>query len=123
MTHGENLVLGRENSETKVENVPAFYRILRERKDRKVFEVKAHPMLSKLFELRQYKTMKFPITTVPMLVPPLPWNSTQRGGYLLRLSEFCRLPLNGLGEEELKEMSRKCDSAYAIFDSLNQLGK
>ena len=28
-----------------------------------------------------------------------------------------------LTEEELKEMSRKHDSAYAIFDSLNQLGK
>ena len=78
LTHGEKLVLGKQNSQAKVENVPAFYRILRERRERKIFEIKAHPMLSKIFELRQYKTMKFPITTVPMLVPTLPWNSTQR---------------------------------------------
>ena len=57
--------------------VPAIYKILRDRKDRKVFEIKAHPMVSKLFEMKLYNSIKFSVTDVPMLVPPLPWNSTQ----------------------------------------------
>ena len=47
----------------------------------------------------------------------------QRGGFLLRPSDFRRLPLNDVGEAEQSEISQKCDTAYAIFDSLNQLGK
>ena len=73
--------------------------------------------------MKQCTSMKFPITTVPMLVPPVPWSSTQRGGYVLRPSVFCRLPFNALGEVELKNYDKKRDTAYAIFDSLNQLGK
>ena len=116
-----NLVFD-EKRESKNE-VPAIYKILRQRKDKAVFEIKAHPILTKLFEMKQYSSMKFPITAMPMLVPPLPWSSTQRGGFVLRPSVFCRLPFNGLGEVELKELSKKRDTAYPIFDSLNQLGK
>ena len=62
---------------TDTHRVPAIYKILRDRKDRKVFEIKAHPMVSKLFEMKLYNSIKFSVTDVPMLVPPLPWNSTQ----------------------------------------------
>ena len=62
---------------TDTHRVPAIYKILRDRKDRKVFEIKAHPMVSKLFEMKLYNSIKFSVTHVPMLVPPLPWNSTQ----------------------------------------------
>ena len=41
----------------------------------------------------------------------------------MRPSDFRRLPLNDVGEAEHSEISQKCDTAYAIFDSLNQLGK
>ena len=62
---------------TDTHRVPAIYKILRDRKDRKVFEIKAHPMVSKLFEMKLYNSIKFSVTDVPMLVPPLPWNSTK----------------------------------------------
>ena len=78
-----NLVFGQkqkqENENEKSDKVPAIYKILRDRKDKKVYEIKAHPMVSKLFEMKQHKSIKFAVTEVPMYVPPLPWSSTKVG--------------------------------------------
>ena len=107
----------------KKDSVPAIYRVLRSRKEKKIVELKPHPILAKLFEMNQSNSLHFMTTHLPMLVPPLPWMSTSRGGFLLRPVIFTRLPQNDLTANDLQKWSERCDSAYAIFDSLNQLGK
>ena len=104
-------------------SVPVLYTVVRLRKDRQQFELKPHPILSKLFELHFSKEFKFDVEDLPMLIPPLPWSSTHRGGFLLKNITFCRLPTNDLSDKELNDWSKKCDVAYPIFDSLNLLGK
>ena len=105
-----------------VTEVPALYIISRERTKKTQEEIKPHPLLSKFYELFKNYFSKFSGSHVPMLVPPLPWSSTQRGGNLVCPSEFRRMPFNELGYAEKEHLLKKCDMAYPVFDSLNILG-
>lgn len=100
---------------------PALYGVLRTRPNKVTLEIKPHPILSKLFERKKLSSMKFSSSFVPMLVPPLPWSSQSRGGFYLRPSDFCRFP-ESPSLLELENIGKKWDGAYAVFDSLNQLG-
>ena len=105
-----------------VTEVPALYIISRERTKKTQEEIKPHPLLSRFYELFKNYFSKFSSSHVPMLVPPLPWSSTQRGGNLVCPSEFRRMPFNELGYAEKEHLLKKCDVAYPVFDSLNILG-
>ena len=117
-----NIKQAPENQEIKNQEVPALYVISRERTKKTQEEIKAHPLLSKFYELLKTYKAKFSSSHVPMLVPPVPWSSTQRGGYLICPSEFRRMPNNDLGLAEKDYLLKKCNVAYPVFDSLNALG-
>ena len=101
---------------------PAFYKLLRHRKDRMNIELKPHPVLSRIFELNKVTRLFFNATDVPMLVPPLPWSSTSRGGFYLKQCIFTRLPEGDIHSTSPDYVIEKSDTAYPVFDALNQLG-
>jgi DNA-directed RNA polymerase len=102
---------------------PALYKVYRARSDNtQIEEVKPHPVLSKLFALAKYSSLRFSASELPMLIPPVPWSSSARGGYLLKSADFSRIREEGRYAVELEEIREKSNSAYAVFDSLNQLG-
>ena len=112
-----------EDSEIKQHNsTPAFYKLLRHRNNRLNEELKPHPVLSKLFEIHRSSDLTFYAKDVPMTTPPLPWQSTKRGGFYLRQPVFARLPPGEFQAMDPDSIAEKSDEAYPVFDSLNQLG-
>ena len=109
--------------EEKKNCVPAIYRVQRLREKGTSFEIRAHPILSKLFEMKPSDNLALHSSTVPMLVPPLPWSAPDRGGFMIRPSVFCRLPQNDLSDKQLNDYSERQRDAHPVFDALNVLGK
>ena len=102
---------------------PAFLRHLTTNDGRSIECLAVHPRVSQIYENFKLEKLKFPIWSVPMIVPPLPWISTKRGGFLTRPYEFTRLPKSDLKTGEIIEWEKRNDKAYPVFDSLNQLGE
>lgn len=96
----------------------AFYKVLRTRgKGRELEEVKPHPVLTSLFAIGKLSELSFPVTELPMLVPPRPWVSDSSGGYLIHEVEMTRRPV-----QEAVETPRLPDKLLPTLDALNQLG-
>ncbi|XP_023015576.2 mitochondrial RNA polymerase [Leptinotarsa decemlineata] len=102
--------------------LPAFYTVFRMQPQTRysIEEVKPHPLLSKLVRQSFPETLTFTINEMPMVCPPVPWISTELGGYLLMPSEFIRLPVESTTQRQrLREVGPQ--QLYPNFDALNQL--
>lgn len=53
-------------------------------------EVKPHPLLARLLRGACLPYLSFNVTEVPMVIPPVPWNSLQSGGYVIAKTNFIR---------------------------------
>ncbi|CAG9865430.1 unnamed protein product [Phyllotreta striolata] len=106
---------------TKHKNhLPAFYTIFRTQGRIVKEEVKPHPILSKLYKQSNPETLTFPAWEVPMMCPPVPWISTQVGGYFISPCDVIRLPLQASSQKNrLQEVGSQ--QLYPSLDALNQL--
>lgn len=102
-------------------NYPAFYNIFRYENRKLKEEVKPHPVLVKLVKASVPETLTFPIDEVPMVCPPVPWTSTENGGYLITNSLMVRLPPYAQAQKKIL-MKTPVQKLFPVFDSLNQLG-
>ncbi|KAK8723017.1 hypothetical protein OTU49_012002 [Cherax quadricarinatus] len=99
---------------------PAVYEVERMKGYRTVDNIKPSPALVELFQKAAKSTLTFESMVSPMLCPPLPWVSTQLGGYLLINAKIVRLPYNA---HQQKQRMAECGNQqlYPVMDSLNQL--
>ncbi|XP_072382845.1 DNA-directed RNA polymerase, mitochondrial [Diabrotica undecimpunctata] len=106
---------------TKHKNyLPAFYTIFRNQGRLVKEEVKPHPVLSKLYRQSNPETLTFPTYEVPMVCPPIPWISTDIGGYLVSPCDVIRLPTQATSQKgRLNEVGSQ--QLYPSLDALNQL--
>ncbi|CAG9817637.1 unnamed protein product [Phaedon cochleariae] len=103
-----------------VNHLPAFYTIFRTQGRLVKEEVKPHPILSKLYRHSLPETLTFPAWEVPMLCPPVPWVSTETGGYLASPCDVVRLPQQATAQRQrMAEAGTR--QLYPSLDSLNQL--
>ena len=100
----------------------AFFKIFRKRKGlMDVEELKPHPALSAVFDLRVQAVLRFPATEIPMVCPPIPWLSTATGGYMIRPTKLIKYPDIGFTEHEDLIAALPPDRLNPVLDSLNQL--
>lgn len=101
--------------------LPAFYTVYKYSNHAVKEEVKAHPLLARLFRGACLPFLTFNVAEVPMVVPPVPWTSLFSGGYIIAKTNFIRLPHQAfLQWERLNKLPNS--QLYPCFDSLNQLG-
>ncbi|QQP56671.1 DNA-directed RNA polymerase [Caligus rogercresseyi] len=127
--HGQRVKFNQKNIPCRSSLVPRALQIYRQRKFSQVEEIKPHPILSKLFNYAKLSSLKFNTNELPMVVPPLPWISSSRGGYLLTNSDFVRA---GELAEENNVSKDWADSSHhttsiqqgvkPVMDSINVLG-
>lgn len=98
----------------------AFYTLFRSHGHLVKEEVKANPVLFKLYRGSQQETLPFDANQVPMFCPPQPWSSTRSGGYLLAKSDLVRLQKTGFQVCDRIE-NAPLENLYPALDSLNQL--
>ena len=108
-------------------STPAFFKLFRSRINTKhqLEEMKALPILVKIFSMNKFDSLEFDATEMPMTVPPVPWTSPDHGGFLLRNSVFVRQPIQGRIKtfvNDRDEVEIRNQKIYPVFDSLNQLG-
>ncbi|XP_072047348.1 DNA-directed RNA polymerase, mitochondrial-like [Amphiura filiformis] len=108
------------NPQAERKLIPAFYNVYIFKGTKNVNYIKPHPTLVDLIEGAKEPDMTFDTTVLPMLVPPLPWNSCKYGGYLLTETRIARCPEGSQQDQELSDPSRLKDW-YPVMDSLNQL--
>lgn len=65
--------------------------------------------------------LSFDAALLPMLSPPLPWNSHRIGGYLLSPVPLVRLPPHA-SQQKLRLNSTPNQQLYPALDALNALG-
>jgi DNA-directed RNA polymerase len=110
---------------SKITNfVSALYKLYRLRTEqRNVEEVKAHPVLLKLFGPQKFQKIRFLTPELPMLVPSVPWLSPNHGGFLLETANFVRAGVDSSSSPlEASVLESRLSQAYPVFDCLNQLG-
>ncbi|KAG5895035.1 hypothetical protein JTB14_014773 [Gonioctena quinquepunctata] len=106
---------------TKHKNyLPAFYTIFRTQGRILKEEVKPHPVLSKLYRQSVPETLTFPTYELPMICPPVPWISTETGGYLVSPCEVVRLPYQATSQKQ-RFLEVGSQQLYPNLDALNQL--
>nr|XP_033937151.1 DNA-directed RNA polymerase, mitochondrial [Pseudochaenichthys georgianus] len=99
--------------------IPLIYHMYTFRSTRQVGFIKPHPILSQM-QLEAMETkLTFDSYVMPMLCPPVPWNSVKSGAYLLTPSQLMRTAEGATQHEELLE---QCQNLHAVLDTLNQLG-
>ncbi|MPC14571.1 DNA-directed RNA polymerase, mitochondrial [Portunus trituberculatus] len=99
---------------------PAIYEVERTKGYRTVDEIKPSPSLVELYQKAAKPTLTFESIVSPMVCPPIPWVSTNLGGYLLNDAKIVRLPYSAYQQKQRME---ECGNQqlYPIMDSLNQL--
>ena len=95
----------------------AFYKIYRTTGVYRDPQLKVHPALSKIFN----NTLIFEAEKLPMLTPPLPWQSPISGGYFLDQCTLLRLTDNRKGEQSTLIDKNHSSNMYPVYDSLNVL--
>lgn len=100
--------------------LPAFYSLYRTQGHVIKEEVKAHPVVTRLFRGAAMPKIFFNANALPMQCPPKPWAHWNAGGYLVVNTDMLRLP-----PQATQQIQRLSDiglpSLYPSFDSLNQL--
>lgn len=100
--------------------LPAFYTIFRSQGRIVKEEVKPHPILSRLYRSSVPETLTFPTCEVPMVCPPVPWTSTETGGFLLMPCDVMRLPPQAQTPKK-RLLESESEQLYPSLDALNQL--
>ncbi|KAL3047593.1 hypothetical protein OYC64_021729 [Pagothenia borchgrevinki] len=107
------------NPDFKEKLIPLIYHMYTFRSTRQVGFIKPHPILSQI-QLEAMETkLTFDSYVMPMLCPPVPWNSAKSGAYLLTPSQLMRTAEGATQHEVLLE---QCQNLHAVLDALNQLG-
>lgn len=104
-------------SKTNKKEESAFYKIYRTTGVYRDPQLKVHPALSKIFK----HSLIFEAGKLPMLTPPLPWQSPISGGYFLDQCELLRLIDNKRGEQSNLIHKNHSSNMYPVYDSLNVL--
>lgn len=94
----------------------AFHKIYRIHGVFKDPEIKVHPLLNKLFS----SSLIFESNKMPMIIPPMPWHSSNQGGYFLSKSNLLRLSSN-MKEQRIMVENTPPSNMFPIYDSLNTL--
>ncbi|XP_059144308.1 DNA-directed RNA polymerase, mitochondrial-like [Physella acuta] len=82
-------------------------------------EIKLHPAVSKLFKMDNMESFSFEPSTVPMIVPPIPWISKNIGGLFFGSNSLIRLSSDINNIDVLNDVKETQFSA--VLDSLNTL--
>lgn len=101
--------------------VPAFYVVFRTKGLKTRKEIKPHPSLIKYYLDSNHRKLSFDTSTLPMLSPPMPWNTYQNGGYLLSLAPLVRLPFFA-SQQKTRLQDTPYRELYPSLDALNFLG-
>ncbi|XP_015431251.1 PREDICTED: DNA-directed RNA polymerase, mitochondrial, partial [Dufourea novaeangliae] len=101
-------------------SIPAFYTLFRNKKTYLAEQIKPHPIVSKIYKESQLEILSFKSIFVPSYVPPFPWISVLRGGYIATETDFVRSPIN-TDTPMQKLQSTPLQQLHLVFDSLNQL--
>ncbi|KAK9496675.1 hypothetical protein O3M35_013072 [Rhynocoris fuscipes] len=101
--------------------LPAFYTVYKTTNHIVKDEVKPHPLVARLYRGACLPMLTFNVAEVPMLIPPVPWNSLTSGGYLVAKTNLIRLANQAVLQWERLNNSPK-SQIYPCLDSLNQLG-
>ncbi|XP_035228391.1 DNA-directed RNA polymerase, mitochondrial-like isoform X2 [Stegodyphus dumicola] len=98
----------------------AFYTVY-ETKDIKLYkQIRAHPLLCKLYRDAKLDYLEFNVNVVPMLSPPRPWVKYDFGGLLVTKVPFIRFPDHAM--HQLNYYSKvPTQQLNPCFDSLNSL--
>ncbi|KAM6168686.1 DNA-directed RNA polymerase, mitochondrial [Erethizon dorsatum] len=101
--------------------VPVLYHVYTFRGIRQIGLLRPHPAFIQLLEDAAEPTLIFEATDMPMLCPPLPWTSSQAGGFLLSPTKLMRSVEGSLQHQHLLE---SCPPAelHGALDALTQLG-
>lgn len=96
-----------------------LYVIYRNRELKVRREVRMHQKLKQVYDRAKTDILLFNTNEIPMVCYPMPWLSSNYGGYLSTESTLMRLPL---GEEEILVDKVPEPQLYPSLDALNQLG-
>ena len=96
--------------------VPAFLTLYSRNKIKLQEEIRSNVVFSKLFTEAQIDDIHFEASMLPMLVPPVPWTSPKRGGFLFTGVEIIRENLN---EVSICRNKLKNQNLNAVYDALN----
>eukprot|EP00943_MAST-04B_sp_MAST-4B-sp1_P005872 g5872.t1 len=100
----------------EIRKVPALYHTYYCKDGKRVGVIRVHPKvfddLRSLSQLLNLSNTKYK----PMVVPPLPWKSPTKGGYLALPSKLVRVNQNAVTERELE-----ASDLTLLFDGLNAL--
>ncbi|GFS14427.1 DNA-directed RNA polymerase [Elysia marginata] len=100
--------------------VPAFSAmVMSDRSTHINAELKLHPVVSRLFAVDTSEFLSFTPYAMPMLVPPVPWISSNSGSLLLGSNAVVRMRPNYMYLNPLK--TAKKNRYSAVLDSLNTL--
>ncbi|XP_023572671.1 DNA-directed RNA polymerase, mitochondrial [Octodon degus] len=101
--------------------VPVLYHVYTFRGVRQIGLLRPHPAFIKLLENAAEPVLIFEATDMPMLCPPLPWTSSQAGGFLLSATKLIRSVEGSVQHLHLLE---NCPPAelHGALDALTQLG-
>ncbi|XP_044740282.1 DNA-directed RNA polymerase, mitochondrial [Chrysoperla carnea] len=102
--------------------LPAFYTLFRTQGHIVKEEIKAHPVITRLFQGAALPQITFHASLLPMYCPPKPWVDYNGGGYLVTHTDMLRLPPQATQQIERVTQHSDKTQLYPSFDSLNQLG-
>ncbi|XP_005406090.1 PREDICTED: DNA-directed RNA polymerase, mitochondrial [Chinchilla lanigera] len=101
--------------------VPVLYHVYTFRGIRQIGLLRPHPAFIQLLEDAAEPMLIFEAADMPMLCPPLPWTSSQAGGFLLSPTKLMRSVEGTLQHQHLLE---SCTPAalHGALDTVTQLG-
>ncbi|OAF69413.1 hypothetical protein A3Q56_02812, partial [Intoshia linei] len=105
---------------TNNRKVPAFYEVYRLSNSSLERAIRPHPSFIKIFKDAKLSDLSFYNYELPMLSPPLPWITSNYGGFLRHRAAFIRTKgNNNLINFKLKRVPNK--QLYPIYDSINTI--
>ncbi|XP_023247852.1 DNA-directed RNA polymerase, mitochondrial isoform X2 [Copidosoma floridanum] len=111
----------RPNKMDRGRKINAISKTLRQYGVKRVFAIKPHPELVKIYQNSNPETLTFDTTLAPSICPPRPWRSIYNGGYLVTRTDIVRVSYMG-NQQWDRLVNAPPRKLYPALDSLNQLG-
>ncbi|KFO28925.1 DNA-directed RNA polymerase, mitochondrial isoform X2 [Fukomys damarensis] len=108
-------------SQNSSQPVPMLYHVYTFRGIRQIGFLRPHPAFIQLLEDAAEPSLIFEATDMPMLCPPVPWSSSQSGGFLLSPTKLMRSVDGSLQHQNLLESCPPTE-LHGALDALTQLG-
>nr|XP_013001009.1 LOW QUALITY PROTEIN: DNA-directed RNA polymerase, mitochondrial [Cavia porcellus] len=102
-------------------SVPVLFHVYTFRGVRQIGLLRPHPAFVRLVEQAKASTLTFEATDMPMLCPPLPWSSSQAGGFLLSPIKLMG-SLGGPSSTSSRLESCPPAQLHGALEALTQLG-